>query len=231
MTNKEMIEIFDKCLNKEYQNEELQPIMEDIYDIFDSYFDEYVLLDIEIPDELKINIIKLFFPLFKRIIDGNNAQMFHKILKELIHGKDHAINLELIAPTFILLLNPIEFCKGNQRGSIGSITRFFEEVKYYDFYRENSNYLYFDYLSKYFDCCMKYNVKRNSFGILAIYYFLENNLDCDKFTRVLDYIFSKSEELITYTTLNYDNTKKEQLLNAIMEKILSEIDNDYIVIT
>ena len=57
MTNKEMIEIFDKCLNKEYQNEELQPIMEDIYDIFDSYFDEYVLLDIEIPDELKINII------------------------------------------------------------------------------------------------------------------------------------------------------------------------------
>ena len=78
---------------------------------------------------------------------------------------------------------------------------------------------------------MKYNVKRNSIGILAIYYFLENNLDCDKFTRVLDYIFSKTEELITYTTLNYDNTKKEQLLNAIMDKILSEIDNDYIVIT
>lgn len=230
MTNLDKILAFNKCLNKTYKGRILEPITNEIYELFGMCFDIEILLDIKISDEQKIETFNTFFPLFYRVVKTNNIELFKKVVNELFRYSRNMISSDLIVPLFDLLLDPQLFFQKKEHRHFKFITKYLLEEKKHSFYHENSNYLYFDYLSKHLDCCMKYNVKRNSFGILAIYYFLKNNIEYDKFIPVLDYVFANYDDLNTFLSLNYDETKKDELINVIMEKVLNEISNEHIVI-
>lgn len=51
MTNLDKIVTFNRCLNKTYKGKVLEPITEEIYELFGLCFDIEILLDIKISDE------------------------------------------------------------------------------------------------------------------------------------------------------------------------------------
>lgn len=230
MTNLDKIVTFNKCLNKTYKGKVLEPIIKEIYELFGMCFDIEIMLDIKISDEQKIKTFNTFFPLFYRVVKTNNIELFKKVVNELFRYSMNMISSDLIVPLFDLLMDPQLFFQKEENRHFKFITKYLLEEDKYSFYHENSDCLYFDYLAKHLEYLKRNNVKRNSFGILAIYYFLKNNIEYDKFIPVLDYVFANYDDLNTFLSLNYDETKKDELINVIMEKVLNEISNEHIVI-
>ena len=123
-----------------------------------------------------------------------------------------------------LLQFPYEYCSRDNNYLIMLTDYFFEEDNY-EFYLENSNYLYFYFLSQVINKTKKHELKAGFFEALLIYYFLTNNADINNFDSTLDYIIKNRRYLSTYFQQNYVDGHGEDFFDIIMSKILSQENN------
>lgn len=226
MTEEEMIKAFDECLIGEYHNKDLEPILKEIYELFDFTFIIFLSWKFTIRDELKIDYIKRVFPLFYKIVETGNIDIFKNLINEFMHPKaGPCITTDLIIQTFDILIDPYEYFNRNVDDVyFESIIEYFIREKKYDFCLKNNNYLFFDYLSKYMYYCQTYNIKKNNYAIIAMYYFIKDKIDPEKYLHALDYVFGNYKELNTFTSLNYVSEKKVEYMDNLMNMIFNEIE-------
>lgn len=221
LTNKEKIKIYDECRKRIYHNEKLKPILEDIYNMFEFDYNNFSGWTVDDYDVIKKityinNILK---PLYDTI-DSNNIPLFRKLLYEVLHPKNNAINTHLIFDMLNLLLHPQEYLKQEIHYFL-LITDYLLKENKYDFYLENNNYLYFHYLTQLINLTKNTTLNTKSLELEAVCYFLKNNIDPDKFAPAINYIICNRTEIYSFFTLNFKREYKDELMNIIMDIIVN----------
>ena len=224
MTDNEKVDIFNQCTSKTYYKEEFAPILDDIYNIFDYEFNIFFGFGFKIQNTMKIEYIDRLFPFFKKIIDGNNIVLFKKIVNEVIHSTNNHISSTAMIHLIELLLYPQDYCNKKYEDSyFAMIIDYLVSEDKYDFYLENSNYLLFYYVAKLINHTKSNNFKKNSFGTIAIYYFLKHNIDPNKFIPILDYSIKNRLSLGEYIEQNFIESKREEFIDSMGNKVLNDM--------
>ena len=225
MTYKEKVVIFDQCTDRTYHNEIFTPILDDIYNVFDYEFNMFFGFGFKISDTMKIEYVDKLFPFFKRMIDTNNSELFHKILYEVTHPINNHIGSTTMMDLIDLLLYPYEYCNRKEDDSrIMMIIDYLVAEDKYDFYLKNSNYPFLDYVAKLINHTKSNHFRKDSFGVIMIYYFLRYKIDPDKFIPVLDYGMENRMPLGEYITHNFQKEKREEFIKLFGSKVLYEMN-------
>jgi hypothetical protein len=226
LTDQEKIKMYDECRNKTYHNEKLEPVIEDLYNMFEFDFKHHLGFNFDVDDNRKIkHITNLLQPLYD-VIDTNNIPLFHKLVFEVTHPNNNTISTHLIFDMMNLLLFPQEYLSQEDH-YFSMITDYFISENKYDFYSKNSTYPYFDYLNKLYNHGKEHNIKYTGTGIevAIIYYFLKNNTNPNNFIDALDYVHNNIQFINSFYRHNYKKENEDEFLNVLMNVILNELDH------
>ena len=221
LTDQDKIKMYDECRNKTYHNEMLEPIIEDLYNMFEFDFMRHLGFNFDKDDNQKIkHITNLLQPLYD-VIETNNIPLFHKLVFEVTHPNNNTISTHLIFDMMNLLLHPQEYLSQEDH-YFSMITDYFFEEDKYNFYLDNSKYLYFYYLTNLIKLCRYNNLNKDSLGIMIIYYFLKNNIEPEKFVPAVNYAINNRKIINSFAFHNRVTNNQNEFINFIMDLILNE---------
>jgi len=221
LTREEKIKMYDECRKRTYQNEKLKQIIEDIYNMFEFDFEHHLSFNYDDDDTRKIKYINNILQPLYDVIETNNIPLFHKILYEILHPSNNTICTNAIFDIMNLLLYPYEYLN-QENHYFEIITDYFLAENKYDFYVENSNYLYFYYLAKLIELHKSTEINSKSIECLIILYFLQNNIDPDKFIPAINYLMANQEFINSYYILNRLRKTHDESIKILLDIIINK---------
>lgn len=220
MSDKDKIEIINKCLDRTYDDPEFSLILNDIYDLANLdknyYFMDYDLNKITFYDEM--------FPFFKYIVKEGDIPLFHDIAYMLSHPKNCAVNASVVIDLYKLAIEPYEYCRSdNEENLFTMIADFLVEEKDYDFCLKHSNYLYYYCMGRLIEARSHDSVSWK-FAHYVIHYLFENKIDEEKAKKCYDFFIDNGSTFSSYYAFNYNENNRKQFLDMLMNKIFQEME-------
>ena len=220
MSDKDKIEVINKCLDRTYEDQELSPILNDIYDLAD-FEKQYYFLDC---DGNKISFYDKMFPFFKYIVKGGDIPLFHDIAYILSHPKNSAVSAYVVIDLYKLAIEPYEYCRSDNVETLFTmIADFLVEEKDYDFCLKHSNYLYYYCMGRLIESRTHDRVSWK-FTQYVIHYLFENKIDEEKAKKCYDFFIENGSTFSSYFVFNYNKNNGKEFLDMITNKIFNEME-------
>ena len=241
MTNDEMILLYDSIINREFNNKELGPVINELYRIFD-YYDDFMLKTasykcndlIKVNDEDKISFVIRILPIIKKIINNNLLKSFKDITNYMIIYNVSASYIPIFLNLIYFPNDYLDFKNKNDKEItkiIESSLFIIEQLLIFDAYNYSKyKFSLLELRNNYYE--YTWNNKKddyNGFIPSIILFCLEHNFDNNKLINMLDFSYNSYEDLCNYMLLNDDLVHSSELYFYVINKINKESCNKLIM--
>ncbi len=227
MTDQEKIEVFERCLDETYQDDEVKPILEDIFKIFRNDYSMYHVIGLPILNKEKIEYMNSFLPFFKFVVKNNHIELFRDLIIILLRPGNNCKNSRIIIDLMELLLHPKNFCQTKRNNhSLDDVIKYLLQKSCDDFclkYQNNPFISLFIKLQKYLD---DNEVDCKTICTVVTRHFILNDIAHDKYIPAIDFGYHNNEYINDLINIYYNGIDKEQFYQVLMDRILSEVEKD-----
>ena len=236
------LKIYNECLNRDYKNHDLEPLLNALYILISNAEDwvmqySYFLCYPKGTDPVREKIMRLYLSMIKKVIRKNKCG---ELQTGIYLSLSLNLDARLIPLYFDLLFFSDEIFKKEIKKNPNYIIRRDSNYRYivnkllimdgnYSYYR-GSNYRLLEDTATALDYLRKYKMECNIFIPSIIIYCIVHNYDNKKYIEMLEYSFKYYDQLNDYINMHDDYHHMDELYDLALKRIDVNYDFDSRVI-